>query len=183
VVDIGRTLYVVERDAWRAWLAENHRSQPEIWLVFYRKASGKPSLPYGDAVEEALCFGWIDSVVKKHGPESRAQRFTPRRPGSPVSEMNKERARRMIEAGRMTEAGLVALGSALEESFEIPPDIIDALREDDQTWRNFRALPEAYVRIRLGFIEAAHSRPEVRRQRLDYFLRMTRQNKRFGMIR
>src|SRR5439155_453298 len=78
---------------WRAWLKRNHARKKEIWVVLHAKASGKPSLAYNDAVDEALCFGWIDSIVKKVGVHSRAQRFTPRREGAPVSEMNKARGR------------------------------------------------------------------------------------------
>ena len=99
-MEIGKTLYVTKAAEWCRWLKKNHASEPEIWLVFHTKASGKASIPYNDAVEEALCFGWIDSIVKKHGPESRAQRFSPRRPKSPLSEMNKARVRRLSEAAR-----------------------------------------------------------------------------------
>jgi uncharacterized protein YdeI (YjbR/CyaY-like superfamily) len=182
-MDIGETLYVTVRDEWRAWLRKHHGSRPEIWLVFYTKASKQPSLPYNDAVEEALCFGWIDSIVKKHGPESRAQRFTPRRAGSPLSEMNKARIRRLVEAGQMTKAGLDAVGAGvLDEPFEVPDDIVAALKADEETWRNFEAFPESYKRIRVGWIDAARIRADVFQQRLDYFLKMTKQNKRFGMV-
>jgi uncharacterized protein YdeI (YjbR/CyaY-like superfamily) len=181
-MDIGETLYVTERGDWRAWLRKHHRKAPEIWLVFYTKASKKPSLPYNDAVEEALCFGWIDSIVKKLGAESRAQRFTQRRPGSPLSEMNKARVRRLVAQKRMTKAGLEAIGGLPDEPFEMPEDIIEALKADKETWRNFEAFPESYKRIRVGWIDAARVRPEFFKQRLDYFLKMTKQNKRFGMI-
>jgi uncharacterized protein YdeI (YjbR/CyaY-like superfamily) len=181
-MDIGETLYVTDRQDWRAWLHEHHRESPEIWLVFHTKASKKPSLPYNDAVEEALCYGWIDSIVKKHGPESRAQHFTPRRLGSPLSEMNKARVRRLVEQERMTEAGLEAAGLVLDEPFEIPQDIIEALKADPETWRSFQAFPESYKRIRVGWIDAARIRPQVFKQRLDYFVKMTKQNKRFGMV-
>src|SRR5205807_1161 len=112
-MEIGDTLDVRTRAAWRAWLRRNHARKEEIWLVLHTKASGRPSIAYNDAVDEALCFGWIDSIVKKVGAQSRAQRFTPRRKGSPVSEMNKARARRLVRERRMTSAGRAALGSAL----------------------------------------------------------------------
>ena len=85
-MDIGKTLYVTEREAWRAWLAANYRDEPEIWLVYYRKDFGKPRIPYNDAVEEALCFGWIDGIIKKYDEESNVQRITPRRKKSFLSE-------------------------------------------------------------------------------------------------
>jgi uncharacterized protein YdeI (YjbR/CyaY-like superfamily) len=182
-VDVGETLYVTDAAEWRAWLEVNHRSRPEIWLVLHTKASGKPSIPYGDSVDEALCFGWIDSVVKKLGPESRAQRFTPRRRGSKLSEMNRERARRLIAAGRMTQAGFDAIGDALDEPFIMPDDIVAALRADETAWRNFQAFPDSYRRIRVAFVEGARSRPAMFKQRLDYLVRMSAQNKRFGMLR
>jgi uncharacterized protein YdeI (YjbR/CyaY-like superfamily) len=133
-------------------------------------------------VEQALCFGWIDSIVKKHGPESRAQRFSPRRPKSPLSEMNKVRVRRLQAAGEMTPAGLAVIGDVLDEPFEVPDDILAALKKDEETWRNFQKFPDSYKRIRVGFIDLARSRQNVFDQRLRYFLRMTKQNKRFGMV-
>jgi uncharacterized protein YdeI (YjbR/CyaY-like superfamily) len=181
-MDIGKTLYVTERADWRRWLAKNHDREPEIWLVLYTKASGKASLPYNDAVEEALCFGWIDSIVKKHGEESRAQRYSPRRPGSPISEMNKARIRRLYEAGKMTPAGMASVGNLLDEAFEAPGDIIEALKADEETWRNYEVFPESYKRIRVGWIDGARSRRDVFETRLRYFIKMTKQNKRFGIV-
>ena len=179
---LGKLLDVPDAAAWRNWLQAHHASDPEIWLVYHAKASGIRSIAYNDAVDEALCFGWIDSTVKKVDAESRAQRFTPRRPGSPISPMNRERALRMKEAGRMTEAGLAAIGN-LDTPFELPDDIAAALKEHDETWRNYEAFPESYRRIRIGFIEGARNRPEMFRRRLEYFLKMTRANKRYGMVR
>ena len=181
-MEIGETLFVTEPGEWRRWLEKHHDSKDEIWLVFYTKKSGKPSIAYNDAVDEAICFGWIDSIVKKLGPESRAQRFTRRRPRSPLSEMNKVRARRMVEAGRMTDAGLAVIGSVLDEPFEVPEDILSAIRQDEAAWRNFQELPESYKRIRVGWIDASRRRSEVFQQRLDYFIKMTAAGKRFGMV-
>jgi uncharacterized protein YdeI (YjbR/CyaY-like superfamily) len=182
LVEVGLTLDVSTAAAWRAWLEANHAKAPEVWLVYHAKASGLPSLPYNDAVEEALCFGWIDSTVKKLGVDSRAQRFTPRRPASPVSEMNKVRIRRLVEDGRMTPAGIAAAGDVLDEPLEIPPDILARLQADPAVWRNFQTFPESYQRIRIGWIDGARGRPAVFEQRLRYFLRMTAQNKRYGMV-
>jgi uncharacterized protein YdeI (YjbR/CyaY-like superfamily) len=180
--EVGQTLYVTQASKWRAWLEKHHHSEREIWLVYYRKDSGKPTIDYNEAVEEALCFGWIDSTMKPHEGGARAQRFTPRRPGSKLSEMNKVRVRRLAAAGKMTAAGLEAAGDVLEEAFEVPPDILQALQADGQTWRNFQAFPESYKRIRIGWIDAARKRPDILEQRLRYFLKMTAQNKRYGMV-
>ena len=152
--------------------------------MLHTKASGKASISYNDAVDEALCFGWIDSIVKKVGTQSRAQRFTPRRAGSTVSEMNKARARRLVREGRMTAAGKAALGTGLRrERLAVAPDVRRALRAAPGAWDRFERLPAAYKRIRLGFIEGARGRPEIFATRLRYFVRMTAQGKRYGMVR
>jgi uncharacterized protein YdeI (YjbR/CyaY-like superfamily) len=182
MVDLGQTLEVGTAAEWRAWLEGNHDTEPEIWLVYHAKGSGRPSITYNDAVDEAICFGWIDSTVKKLDATRRAQRFTPRRPGRPLSEMNKVRVRRLVEAGRMTARGLRAAGDVLDEPFEVASDILERLQDDEETWRNFEAFPESYRRIRVGWIEMARNRPAVFEQRLRYFLRMTKQNKRYGMV-
>lgn len=194
----GRLLYVSNRRAWRAWLAKHHRTAREIWLVYYKKHTGKPRIPYNDAVEEALCYGWIDSTLKTVDTGRYAQRFTPRKSTGKWSEMNKERARRLIRKGKMTAAGLAALGGALgsprrgaatSSSKEArvararaAPDVLRALKRNESAWKSFQAFPQSYKRIRIGWIEAARKRPEVFRQRLRYFVKMTAQNKRFGMV-
>ena len=183
-MEVGETLDVRTRSAWRRWLQRYHARKKEIWLVLHAKASGKPSIAYNDAVDEALCYGWIDSIVKKVGTHSRAQRFTPRREGSPVSEMNKARARRLVRERRMTAAGRTALGSALRrERLVVAPDVRRALRAEPGASARFERLPAAYKRIRLGFIEGARGRPEIFATRLRYFVRMTAQGKRYGMVR
>ncbi|MGD8717354.1 MAG: hypothetical protein PVH29_00900 [Candidatus Zixiibacteriota bacterium] len=118
-MEIGETLDTASREEWRQWLAENHESKDEIWVVFYKKASGKPSLPYDEAVEEAVCFGWIDGLVKAIDDEKYTRRFSPRRPGSAWSAYNKRRALKMLRAGKMT-----APGEAL-----LPPEVLDAYGE------------------------------------------------------
>ena len=112
-MEIGETLYVTDREDFRRWLAENHKSKKEIWLIQYKKATKKPSINYVEAVEEALCFGWIDSTEKSIDTERYATRFSPRRPKSNWTETNKDRARRLIAKGKMTEAGFASL----------PPDL------------------------------------------------------------
>ena len=174
------TFYAKNREEWRAWLHEHHAHAKEIWLVYYRKATGKPRVAYNDAVEEALCFGWIDSQQKGIDEERFAQRFSPRKPGSNWSESNKARLRHLIAQGKMTSAGLAAAqGVALDEPFVIAPDIELALREDPQTWQHFQDFPEDYQRIRVAFIESARNRPAEFKKRLNFFLKKTAQNKTF----
>jgi len=180
---IGRTLYVSRRKAWRAWLEKNHRTKKEIWLVYPRAHTGKRRIPYNDAVEEGLCFGWIDGIIKKIDADRTAQRWSPRRSRkSFLSETNKEHVRRMIRLGLMTPAGLEKIQARMEEKFVPAPDILVALKRDPQTLKNFRAFAGWYQRIRFGWIDAARERPEIFRQRLRYLLKMTAQNKRFGML-
>jgi uncharacterized protein YdeI (YjbR/CyaY-like superfamily) len=179
---LGKTVCFTKRSEWRAWLAANHKSEKEIWLIDYLKGSGKASLTYNDEVDEALNFGWIDSTVKKIDEVTNARRFTPRRPNSPLSEMNKERVRRLIKAGRMTPAGLAAAGDLSVESFSVPADILKALQSDEQTWKNYNHFPASYQRIRIGWIEGARKRPAEFEKRLRYFLKMTALNKKFGMV-
>lgn len=108
-MEITETLYVTNRADFRTWLEENHKSRKEIWLVQYKKAAQKPSIGYVDAVEEALCFGWVDGLQKSIDAERYALRFSPHRPNSNWTETNKERARRLIAEGRMAEAGRASL--------------------------------------------------------------------------
>jgi len=109
IMDIGETIYVTSRTEWRRWLEKNHASRDEIWLVQYKKATKKPSINYMDAVEEAICFGWIDSFEKSMDTERYATRFSPRRPKSKWTETNRQRARKMEAEGKMTDAGRAKL--------------------------------------------------------------------------
>jgi uncharacterized protein YdeI (YjbR/CyaY-like superfamily) len=113
IMQIGETIYVTTSDEFRKWLLKNHQIKKEIWLIQYKKATKKPSINYVDAVEEALCFGWIDGTQKSMDAERYTLRFSPRRPKSNWTETNKERARKLIMEGRMTEAGRAVL----------PPDV------------------------------------------------------------
>lgn len=194
LMEISKTLIVKNRKQWRRWLQKNHLSSREIWLVYYNKQSGKPRIPYNDAVEEALCYGWIDSTAKKIDKDSMAQRFTPRRKNSALSELNKERVRRLIKSGMMTEFGLESIKNHLKKptekssrlpelrKYKLPGGIVEVLKENPAVWKNFKKFPEYYRHIRIAFIEGARKRPEVFRKRLQYFLKMTSKNKKFGMV-
>lgn len=190
---ITRTLYVTNRKQWRAWLAKHHRSAPEIWLIYYRQASGQPRIPYNDAVEEALCYGWIDSQYQAIDQDRFAQRFSPRRKNSPLSVMNKERVRRLMRAKKMTRFGLESIQHEIEQDatqsahtklikFELPADILEALKADPDVWRNFNKFPKSYQAIRVGWIDGARKRPGEFQKRLRYFIKLTAQNKKFGMV-
>jgi len=108
-MEIGETLYVTNRDDFRKWLIQNHQTKKEIWLIQYKKATKKLSIHYVEAVEEAICFGWIDGFEKGLDAERSAIRFSPRQPKSNWTNTNKDRARKMIAEGRMTKAGRATL--------------------------------------------------------------------------
>jgi len=194
-MEITETLYAANREQWRTWLAENYATANEIWLIYYKKKSGRHRIPYSDAVEEALCYGWIDSTTKALDTDRYVQRFTPRRKNSQLSEMNKERVRQLIKAGKMTPAGLESIKNHLKrkaeltdhnsyfEEYKIPKDIFKELKANKKTWEHFNNFSEQYKRIRIGWIDGARERPEEFNKRLRYFLKMTGKNKTFGMIR
>ena len=173
-------LYVATREAWRHWLGENYRTANEIWLLYPRKNSGIPRIPYNDAVEEALCFGWIDSITKGIDEERYSQRFTPRKPRSNYSQTNKERLRRMIAQGKVMPDVLSIIGDLLEELFHFPADIEAALRANEQVWENFQRYSGSYQRIRIAYVDARRNKPEEFEKRLQHLLRMTERDKQFG---
>jgi len=151
----GKELYVADRLAWRSWLRRHHDRHPGVWLIFYKRRTGKISIPYDDAVEEALCWGWVDSRIMRIDSEMFARRFTPRRPGSKWSPYNVERARRMIDEGRMMEAGLVQVREAEKRGIWSPPQsrshnlqmpsfLSDAISSDSRAQANFKRMARSY---------------------------------------
>src|SRR5258708_191380 len=179
-MNITRTLYVSNPGEWRRWLQKNYKVEKEIWLIYYRKDSGKPRILYNDAVAPALSFGWIDSTVKNLDESRTVQKFSPRRPKAPYSQANKERLKKLVGDGLVVGEVMSGLGDILNEEFEIPKDILKEIRHNKQAWANFQKFSQSYVRIRIAFIDGARRRPAEFRKRLDYFLRMTEKNKQFG---
>jgi uncharacterized protein YdeI (YjbR/CyaY-like superfamily) len=180
MLEVGERLYVSTRKEWRAWLEERWDQAEEIWLVSYRKATGKPSLPYDIAVKEALCFGWIDSTRKSLDEERYAQRFTPRRAGSGYSQTNLERLARLIEANRVADHVLAELGDVRAEDFEIPDDITAALEANPDAWANWLEFPPAYRRIRAAYVDWARDRDEEFEKRLRTLVERTAKGRQFG---
>jgi len=188
-MEITETLYVTDSAQWRRWLQKNHAKKKEIWLVYYNKASGKKRIHYNDAVDGALCFGWIDSTVKKIDHHRFAQRFTPRRSTSGLSQLNKERVRKLIKKDRMTPSGLKAISHVFKPhldkvSFRIPKDIISAIKKDKLAWAHFQKLPESYKRIRIAYIiDRGRWGKKQFKSSLAHFIKMTAKGKRFGFVR
>ncbi len=137
-----------DQKEWRRWLEKNHSSQMEAWVVIQKKKPGKKGLKYEEAVEEAICFGWIDSKMQSIGAERFRQRFSPRRKNSIWSKKNKETAHKMIRSGKITEAGLRTIQLAKDNGKwdtayssknapAIPSDLTEALKKNETAWTNF----------------------------------------------
>lgn len=180
-MDLENLLPAKNRDELRAWLIEHYNIEKECWIVVKR---GRPidngTFWYIDAVEEAMCFGWIDSTIKKLDNCITVQKFAPRRKGSIWSELNKERCRRMERLGRMTDAGRAVLPDMSEKGFVIDKDILDALKSDIEIWSNFQKFPPLYQRVRIDTIQIKKKQPELFRRRLQKLLFNTKQGIMYG---
>jgi uncharacterized protein YdeI (YjbR/CyaY-like superfamily) len=162
--------------AWKAWLEENHRTANEIWLAYYKKGTGKTSVTYEEALEEALCFGWIDSTVRKLDAERYMQRYTPRKDDSIWSTSNKARVKRLMAAGRMTEAGMAKIRAAkrngmwtkydkIDRKVEMPEELIAALDQKPKAKAMFDQLADYHKKMWGGWIADA-MRSETRARRI-----------------
>jgi uncharacterized protein YdeI (YjbR/CyaY-like superfamily) len=136
-MEITEVFYPTTRADWRAWLETHHLTKTEIWVQTFRKATGKPSLPYDDLVEECLCFGWIDGIVKKYDEESAVQRITPRKKKSYLSELNRQRIWKLQALGLMAPAGIAPIAAQIgspNDPFEFPEWIVEALKAAPPAW-------------------------------------------------
>lgn len=177
-MEITNAIYFDKREDWREWLSRNFETEKEIWLIYPNKSTGKPRVSYNDAVEEALCFGWIDSTMKKYNEDHSAQRFTPRNNKSSYSQPNKERLKWLYDNNLLHPKIREKVSNILSEKFVYPVDIIAALQADKETWQNFQNFPESYKRIRIAYIHDARNRADEFEKRLRNFLLKTKQNKR-----
>ena len=176
----SKLLHLTDRKIWRVWLKKNYKSKDEIWLVYAKKHTGKPRISYNDAVEEALCFGWIDSIVKTIDEDRFAQRFSVRKSKSSYSQPNRERLRALVAAGEVMPDVLEMLPDLSEDDFKIPPDVLEAIKANKQAWKNFQGFSEPYIRIRIAYIDEGRERPEIFEKRLANFISKTAKNKKFG---
>jgi uncharacterized protein YdeI (YjbR/CyaY-like superfamily) len=179
-MEITQTLYVTDPKDWRNWLKKHFKTELEIWLVYPKKETGKPRIKYNDAVEEALCFGWIDSITKKLDDEHVVQRFSPRKSKEKYSQANIERLRNLMRHKKVIKEVVDTLGNILNEGFVFPPDILKSIKANKEAWKNYQRFSDPYKRIRIAFIEGARNRPEEFQKRLHYFIKMTGKNKMFG---
>jgi uncharacterized protein YdeI (YjbR/CyaY-like superfamily) len=180
------------RGAWRRWLAAHHARPTGVWLISYKQGTGKQQFDYNDAVEEALCFGWIDSKPKALDAERTMLWFSPRKPRSAWAASNKARIERLIAAGLMTEAGLVKIEAAKRDgswntldsidTLELPPDLRRAFRKHPGSAANFDAFPRGVKRNILQWISSA-KRPETRAHRVEETAREAARNVRANQWR
>jgi len=187
-----KQVHISTRGQWRAWLAENHdREANGVWLVFRRKKTGRPSLEYEESVEEALCFGWIDSIIKKIDDHTYCRKFTPREDDSVWSNTNKKRVEKIIREGRMTEFGLVKVeaakrsghweaGSRPRLSLAVPRELSEALEQNRKAKEFFEKLAPTYQRHFIGWIVTA-KRPETRAKRLRESLALLGRGEKLGL--
>ena len=187
-----KTVEVKNRAEWRAWLAAHHNKETEVWLVYNKKKTGKSSVEYGASVEEALCYGWIDSIIKKLDDTKYARKFTPRKDSSKWSASNKKRIEKLIREGLMTEYGLVKVEAAKrsgswdnpvqkpELTYDIPAEFAEALRENKRAQETYANLAPTYQKRYLGWIETA-KRPETREKRIKESIQLLVEGKKLGL--
>ena len=186
-----KQVYVKTRDEWRDWLTQNHDEGAGIWLVFFKKHTGKPTLEYDAAVEEALCFGWIDSIIKKLDEERYVRKFTPRKPESRWSASNQKRIEKLITQGRMHESGMLSVQKAKESglwektdrpmiSFEIPEEFGSALATNEKAKVFFDQLAPTYQKQFIGWVSIA-KRQETRDRRVRESIALLEQGQKLGL--
>jgi uncharacterized protein YdeI (YjbR/CyaY-like superfamily) len=164
--ELSEAILFNNRDEWRSWLEKNHLTSREVWLIHYKKSSGKNNLNHFDAVEEALCYGWIDSKLKKIDEERFILRYSPRKTRSVWSKINKEKAEKMISSGKMTQAGFEKIEEAKKQGFwdsaytnlvkeRLPSDLKNALMTNKKAWDNFNKFANSYRNMYVGWVKNA----------------------------
>ncbi len=190
-MNIDETLYITNRKDWRDWLRKNHKIKDEIWLIYYKKHTAKLRIPYDDAVEEALCYGWIDSIVKRIDDEKYAQRYTPRKSGSKWSKLNIGRAEKMVRQKKMTKTGYalfkevklkkVVKTKKTRQRLVIPSDLKNALKKNEKALENFNSFARGYKKLYVMYILDA-KRSKTRARRIKWVVGRATLNMKPGMI-
>jgi uncharacterized protein YdeI (YjbR/CyaY-like superfamily) len=179
--------YFKDEEEWRSWLERNYDKERYVWLTIYKKGSGKKEITLEEAVEEAMCFGWIDGKLKSIGAEKFILRFSPRKMKSVWSKINKERAERLIKSGRMTDAGLAKIEAAKKSGWwdkaytnkimdEIPADLEQALKLEKLAWENFRKFANSYKNMYIGWVNGAKT-TKTRKKRILKIVEQAIKNK------
>lgn len=184
-------LYFKDRSEWRKWLEKNHEIFHEVWLIYYKKHTGKPRIPYDDAVEEALCYGWIDSTVKRIDEKKYCQKYTPRRKGSIWSDLNKKRVKKLSGLGLIQESGKKKIREAKKSGMwdreypsmvrpEYSPELSEALDKDPAAKENYNKLAPSKRKMYIAWIASA-KKMETRIKRTSEAINLLRKGKELGM--
>ncbi len=191
-MQINNSQHFNNREEWREWLRENHDKEAELWIIFFKKHTGVDSIPYEDSVEEALCFGWIDSIIQKIDEDKYARKYTPRKDTNKWSLVNKKRMLKAIKEGRMTDIGLSKIDpkeldeekihkeSKKKKELIIPDYIEEAFRSNEQVWENFENLAHSHRRNFVGWISEA-KREETRKKRIGEAVEMLKKGEKLGI--
>jgi len=190
-IDFPNALLFKNRDEWRYWLEKNHAILNEVWLIHYKKSLAKKSLNHFDAVEEALCFGWIDSKLKKIDEERFILKYSPRKSKSVWSKINKDNAEKMISLEKMTQAGFDKIEEAKKQGFwdtaytnlvkeRLPSDLKKALLENKTAWNNFKHFANSYRNIYIGWVKNTKN-GETRKKRISKVVERSLNNKKPGV--
>jgi uncharacterized protein YdeI (YjbR/CyaY-like superfamily) len=192
-MQITNPKYFKNRNEFRKWLEKNHAKQTELWILFFKVHTKKKCLRYAEAVEESLCFGWIDGIVKRIDDERHAQRFTPRKSKSIWSKVNKERAKRMIDAGKMTEAGLIKIKEAQKSGWwqnaytttqrdhDMSQEMKKALMSNRFAWKNFQNFTKSAQNLYIFWVNLA-KREETKKKRIQLVLERSKKNQPPGIM-
>jgi uncharacterized protein YdeI (YjbR/CyaY-like superfamily) len=187
-MQLSKTFHAPDRETWRHWLEQHHADETEVWLVYYKKNTGQPCVPYDDSVEEALCFGWVDSLIQKIDDERYARKFTPRRIGSAWSDTNKRRVAKVIAEGRMTTAGLAKIDYPLgappsppvKMELIIPDWLKTGLQSSPLAWENFSKMPSSHQKRYVMWLSDA-KKEETRQKRIREAIALLEHKKRLGI--
>jgi uncharacterized protein YdeI (YjbR/CyaY-like superfamily) len=185
-------LYFKNREDWRNWLEQNHLKSEGIWMVYFKKHTKKESIIYNEGVEEALCFGWIDSIIKSIDNERYKQKYTPRRKNSVWSVVNKKRVEKMIKEGKMTEAGLKLVEDAKKNGRwdkaydnkvkpEMPVDLLEALKMNLKAYENFMKFAPGHQTTYIHWLNSA-KREETKKSRIEKIINFALLNQKPGMM-
>lgn len=175
-------IFLPTSEDWRAWLEANHQAEKGIWLIYYKKHTGKPRVPYNEAVEEALCFGWIDSTVKRIDDERYMQQFTPRKPKSNWSHSNKKRVEKLIQEGKMTNAGMRLVEIAKQNGkwdeqteaqkiFTFSEELLSLLQSNLKAFAQYLSLPPSHQKQYTQWVMSA-KKPETQERRMKEMIRI-----------
>ncbi len=186
-MELSTSVYFKNRDEWHKWLEKNHDKEKELWLIHYKKHSGKNGIHHQEAVEEAICFGWIDGKLKRIDDEKFILRYSPRKANSVWSKINKEKAEKMIKAGKITNSGLTKIEEAKKfgswdaaytnkQRERMPPDLKKALMKNKKAWNNFQNFANTYRNMYVGWVVNSKT-DETRKKRIERVVKQSLQNK------